>query len=214
MDQGIIASFKLQYRKLWITFMLREYEADKNPQKTVNLLRAVQWTQAAWETSVTSDTIQRCWWKSTLIKKPTPEVLAQIAELEGSTIVVDDGSADRIELQDQIAQLPIKDPLSLDEFLNPEDETIVDEDEDIFASVVNNYSVDRSGEEEESSDEEEVEEVDTAEALRAVETVKMWKLQKGDSQDIQALDRITREIARYKMSAARQTTIHRFFKPQ
>jgi hypothetical protein len=214
MDQGIIASFKLQYRKLWITFMLREYEADKNPQKTVNLLRAVQWTQAAWETSVTSDTIQRCWKKSTLIKKPTPEVLAQIAELEGDTIVVDDGSADRIELQDQIAQLPIKDPLSLDEFLNPEDETIVDEDEDIFTSVVNNYSVDRLGEEEESSDEEEVEEVDTDEALRAVETVKMWKLQKGDSQDIQALDRITREIARYKMSAARQTTIHRFFKPQ
>ena len=47
MDQGIIISFKLQYRKLWITFMLREYEADKNTQKTVNLLRAVQWIQAA-----------------------------------------------------------------------------------------------------------------------------------------------------------------------
>jgi hypothetical protein len=100
-------------------------------------------------------------------------VLAQIAELKGDTIVVDDGSANRIELQDQIAQLLIKDPLSLDEFLNLEDETIVDEDKDIFTSVVNNYSVDRSGKEEESSDEEEVKEVDTAEALRAVETVKM-----------------------------------------
>src|ERR1700710_1855028 len=113
MDQGIIASFKLQYRKLWITFMLQEYEADKNPQKTVNLLRAVQWTQTAWETSVTIDTIQRCWWKSTLIKKPTPKDLLQIAELDGDTIIVDDGSADRIELQDQIAQLPIENLLSL-----------------------------------------------------------------------------------------------------
>jgi hypothetical protein len=46
-DQGIIASFKLQYRKLWIAFMLQEYKANKNPQKTVNLLRAVQWIQAA-----------------------------------------------------------------------------------------------------------------------------------------------------------------------
>jgi hypothetical protein len=207
MDQGIIASFKLQYRKLWISFMLREYEANKNPQKTVNLLRAVQWTQAAWETSVTTDTIQRCWWKSTLIKKPTPE------ELEGDTIIVDDGSADRIELQDQITQLLIENPLSLDEFLNPEDETIADEDEDIFTSVVDHYAIARPGEEEESSDEE-VEEVDIAEALRAVETVKMWKLQKGDSQDLQALDRITREITRYKVSAAHQTTIHRFFKPK
>jgi hypothetical protein len=172
----------------------------------------VQWTQTAWETSVTIDTIQRCWWKSTLIKKPTPKDLLQIAELDGDTIIVDDGSADRIELQDQIAQLPIENLLSLDEFLNPEDETIVDEDEDIFISVVNHYAVAELSEEEESSDEEEVKEVDTAEALRAVETVKMWKLQKGDNQDLQALDRLTREIARYKISAAHQTTIHRFFK--
>jgi hypothetical protein len=214
MDQGIIASFKLQYRKLWIAFMLREYEANKNPQKTVNLLRAVQWIRAAWETSVTIDTIQRCWWKSTLIKNPTPENLAQMAELEGDTIVVDDGSADRIELQDQITQLPIENLLSLDKFLNLEDEKIVDEDEDIFISVVNHYAVARPGEEEESSDEEEVKEVDTAKALRAVETVKMWKLQKGDSQDLQALDRLAREITQYKISAASQTTIHRFFKPK
>ena len=143
--------------------MLREYKAGKNPQKTVNLLRAVQWIQAAWETSVTIDTIQRCWWKSILIKKPTPEELAQMTELEGDTIIVDNGSADRIELRDQIAQLPIENPLSLDEFLNPEDETIVDEDEDIFTSVVDHYAVISPGEEEESSDEE-VKEVDTAEA--------------------------------------------------
>ena len=78
--------------------MLREYEADKNPQKTVNLLRAVQWIQAAWETSVTTTTLQRCWWKSTVIKKPTLEELAQMAGLEGDTIIVDDGIANRIEL--------------------------------------------------------------------------------------------------------------------
>ena len=167
----------------WIAFMLREYEANKNPQKTVNLLRAVQWTRAAQETSVTTDTIQRCWWKSTLIKKPTPEELAQVAELKGDTIIVDDGT-DRIELQDQITQLPIKDLLSLDEFLNPEAETIVNKDEDIFTSVVNHYAITRPGEEEESSDKEEVKEVDTAKALRVVETVKMQKLQKGDSQDL------------------------------
>ena len=103
-----------------------------------------------------------------------------MAELEGDTIVVDDRSADRIELRDQITQLLIENLLSLDEFLNLEDEIIVDEDEDIFTSVVDYYTIARLGEEEESSDKE-VEEVDTAEALRAVETVKMWKLQKGDS---------------------------------
>ena len=155
-------------------------------------------------------------WKSTLIKKPTPQELAQItqiAELEGDTIVVDDGSTDRIEIQDQITRLPIENLLSLNEFLNPEDEIIIDENEDIFISVVSHYTITRPSDEE-SSDEEEIEEIDTAEALRAIETVKMWKLQKGGSQDLQALDRITREIIRYKSSIAHQTTIHRFFQPK
>jgi hypothetical protein len=40
--------------------------------------------------------------KSTLIKKPTPKELTQIAELKGDTIVIDDRSANRIELQNQI----------------------------------------------------------------------------------------------------------------
>jgi hypothetical protein len=47
------------------------------------------------ETSVTRDTNQRRWAKSTLIKKPTPKELAQITGLEGDTIIVDDSSADR-----------------------------------------------------------------------------------------------------------------------
>ena len=51
-------------------------------------------------------------------------------------IIIDNRSAGRIELRDQITQLPIENPLSLDEFLNPEDKTIVNKDEDIFTSVV------------------------------------------------------------------------------
>jgi hypothetical protein len=77
---------------------------------------------------------------------------------------------------------------------------------------VNRYTVARLVEKEESSDKEEIKKVDTAEALRALETVKIWKLQKGNSQDLQALDRITREITQHKVSTAHQTTIHRGFK--
>jgi hypothetical protein len=96
-----------------------------------------------------------------------------MTELEGDTIIVDNKSADRIELRDQITQLPIENLFSLDEFLNLEDKTIVNKDEDIFTSVVDYYAIVSPGEEEESSDEEEVKKVDTAEALRAVKTVKM-----------------------------------------
>ena len=85
---------------------------------------------------------------------------------------MDDSIADRIELQDQITQLPIKNLLSLNEFLNLEDETIIDIDSDIFATIVEHYSVDKPSEDEESSDEE-IKEVDIVEALRAIETVKL-----------------------------------------
>jgi hypothetical protein len=127
---------------------------------------------------------------------------------------VDDMSTDRIELQHQIVQLPIKNPLSLDEFLNPEDEMIIEEEEDIFEAIVDRYTITKSVEEDESSEEENIKEVDTAEALRAIETVKMWKLQKGDTQDLQVLDRLTRELQRYKISVAHQTTIDRFLEPK
>ncbi|KAI1005966.1 hypothetical protein K3495_g2253 [Podosphaera aphanis] len=49
LDQGIIASFKLAYRKQWINFILNQYESGEDPQKTVNILRAIQWSQITWE---------------------------------------------------------------------------------------------------------------------------------------------------------------------
>jgi hypothetical protein len=117
-------------------------------------------------------------------------------------------------LQAQIAQLPIETPLPLTEFLNPDNEIVLDKDKDIFTSIVEHYSIDKPGEESESSDKEKVEEVSTAEALRYIEQLKLWKLQKGNSQDLQALDRLEREIIQYKSSTAIQTTIYRFFRPE
>jgi len=31
LDQGIIASFKLHYRRMWIKYMLKEFEANRDP---------------------------------------------------------------------------------------------------------------------------------------------------------------------------------------
>ena len=73
LDQGVIASFKLQYRRLWIEYMLWQYEANKDPNKTVNLLKAVQWTRKAWD-EVEASTIRKCWWRSTIFKKPVDEI--------------------------------------------------------------------------------------------------------------------------------------------
>ena len=73
MDQGIIVSFKLQYRRQWMLFIVQAYEANKDPNKMVILLKAIQWTRVAWEQMVTQKTIQKCQWRSIVIKKPIVE---------------------------------------------------------------------------------------------------------------------------------------------
>jgi hypothetical protein len=73
LDQGIIAGFKLQYRAQWVAYMLRQYEANKDPNQTVSLLKAIQWTRLAWDQGVSEATIQKCWWKSTIIKRPVDQ---------------------------------------------------------------------------------------------------------------------------------------------
>jgi hypothetical protein len=55
--------------------MLQQYEASKDPNKTVTLLKAIQWSRNAWEQCVTPLSIQKCFWKSTVIKKPEQEVI-------------------------------------------------------------------------------------------------------------------------------------------
>jgi hypothetical protein len=99
-----------------------------------------------------------------VIKKPV---------VEGEVIEEDNSATERAELQAQIASLPIKDPLSLNEFLNLESETILNEDSDIFASVVEHYSIDKEGDESYKSDTEEVEKVSTAKALSCLKIVKL-----------------------------------------
>jgi hypothetical protein len=165
--------FKLQYRRLWVAYMLPQYEAGSDPNKTVTLLKAIQWTRVAWNNIVTTATIQKCWEKSTLVKKTV-----------GQEIVEDNQQADRDELQAQIQELPgITDCLSINEFIQPAGEIAIDEDQDIFASVVERYSIEQEGTVEEVEEGGiEIEKILTAEALKALETVRLWEMQQEDGQ--------------------------------
>jgi len=67
LDQGIIAAFKLRYRKLLVRWLLATYGSDDDTTdlSTVkpNAKQAVLWMHQAWE-ETTSDTIRNCWRKS------------------------------------------------------------------------------------------------------------------------------------------------------
>jgi hypothetical protein len=175
LDQGIIASFKTIYRKEWILYMLRQYEANKDPNKTVNLLKSIQWTRKAWD-QVTDTTIQRCWWKSTIIKKPIDQDL----------------QAQMTTLQAQITRLPIINPLSADEFIQVNGEGVDDElgegdEEQIFQDIIYQYSTGNEDILEPGEDAIEAEEEDRdillSEAIQALETLRLYTLQREDGSE-------------------------------
>jgi hypothetical protein len=60
--------------------------------------------------------------------------------------------------------------------LTLKDKTIVNKDSDIFITIVEHYSANKLGEEEELDKEEEVKKVTDAKALISIKRVKLWKL--------------------------------------
>ena len=205
LDQGIIATFKLYYRKQWIAYMLRQYEGNKDPNQTVSLLKAVQWCRVAWNQCVSAKHIQQCFWKATIIKKP---VVIDNVEPEDTSAEID-------ELRAQIASLPyIDDYMSVQEFVDPADELIDDKDDNIMASVIDRYSRDKEDEvdEVESSDIED-EEVSTADAIRALELLKMHQLKSkyGSALHLSNLDKLGRDLMAEKYSGGKQSTIEKYY---
>jgi hypothetical protein len=199
LDQGIIASFKLGYRKQWINFMLRQLEADKNPNKTVNILKAMQWSRLAWE-ALEAHKLQKCWWKSTLIPKPENEDILQdnVAEIE--------------ELSAEIARLP-GDSMLIGDFLEPAGEVIIDEDEDIFEPIVERYSTIEGDDIDEIEDEDEGEEEtrpSLAEAIKALNTLQLFASLGEDGgriSVIRALEQMGKDISQEKIAKSIQCSL-------
>ncbi|TQS36153.1 hypothetical protein Golomagni_03402 [Golovinomyces magnicellulatus] len=101
----------------------------------VTLLKAIQWTWVAWAEGVSPTCVQRFWWKSTVLGQPV-----------GLEIVEENLEADRDELQKQINEIPgTEDRLSVGEFIELGSKVVDDEDQDIFASMIERYSTDRAG---------------------------------------------------------------------
>ena len=212
LDQGIIASFKLQYRRQWISYMVRQYENNKDPNKTVNLLKAIQWVRVAWDI-VSPVTIQKCWWKSTIIQKPEDQP-------EEDTATQD--QQDKDELGAQIAQLPsIIEPLSVDEFIQLGSEVIeedaeVAEEYEIFEQVVERYRIAEEDTIEPAEDAaigEEEPDIPISEAIKALEILKLFEIRQEDGSEVllQALHQADQRYLAKKHKGKKQQTIDSFF---
>jgi len=194
--------------------MLQQYEADKDPNKTVHLLKAIQWIRKAWA-DLNPNTIQHCWWKSTIFAKPVEEV-----EVVGA--LEDQQTYELRQLQVDITQLPsIVDPLTAKEFLEIPGEVVEDEDgsnQEIFDQVVDQYAVDQEVDTTEDAivDDEEDKTISVTEAIKLLERLYLFESQKEDGDEIllQCLNKAGKRYLFKKHESRKQRTIDSFFQQE
>jgi DDE superfamily endonuclease/Tc5 transposase DNA-binding domain/Fission yeast centromere protein N-terminal domain len=201
LDQGIIASFKLHYRRQWVNYIIRMLQVEKDPNQTVNLLKAIQWTRIAWNDFVTDTTIQRCFVKSTIVKNKVENEVNEVDEI-----------TDQDALRAEMAQIPgVQNLFTVEEFVSPPAEEIDDRDEDILEAIIETYSQDQEDDVGEEGNAEIEPPISISEAISALETLQRFELSREDgSQHIRGLDNLARELLTLQISQRSQKTLDSF----
>ena len=118
LDQGIIQSFKSNYRRQWLGYMLGCYEREENPLKSMNLHLAIRWIVRSWNHYVSNTTIYNCFRKSTLMSSP----ISLPVSIDPPNIT---------SLYEQVQRAGnIQDMMSISNFLNPIEEQDLDAEEE------------------------------------------------------------------------------------
>ena len=191
MDQGIIHNIKLHYRKQLLETMVNYTLLNKDPLKEINLLQCVLWILHSWQHCVTPNTITNCWRKSSLFGKP----LGPVPAPEGWDRELE-------EMRRLTNALEIKEPMRMEDFINPPEEQIEDRGNDLLQHVANTHSLAPYDDEEEDEDEE-APPVRAKDALAAINTVIQWEEQQ-ESPNTERLQVLRREAAKIGQAHVRE----------
>ena len=153
----------------------------------MNVLHAIRWAVAAWEADVTPTTIRSGWINS--------HVLGDKYIPEPQGVQIDVHTNDEIfnhtmtQLEQQIGSLVqqkhIQSAMNIDTFVNPDDEIVDDNDENVFEAIVETYGT--GGDEREyETDEYEVHEsvLDDDDALDMVLQLRKYEEQQEGGNDV------------------------------
>ena len=186
LDQGIIRAWKAHYRSKWLIFVCKEYDNDRDPEKTMNVLQAIRWGNTSWIDDLTNNTIHNCWVKSRVLGPQYGPMTEEMAKKEGWKDTIDqkeDSDQNTLILQMQISinhlasTGRIRQAINVDQFLNPLTEQIEEDEEDIVDHLVECY-----GKHEDRDHETDEEDIATAritynEALRALNILRLHEEQ-------------------------------------
>lgn len=206
LDQGVIATFKACYRRHWLRYMVEEVENDRDPCKTINLLKAFRFVIRAWH-EVSSVTIANCWQHSAVAIKPiqthqSSDLPAQAAE----ALALLDQQLFKLQRMDII-----KERMNTKLFINPMDEEVVDSPDDTAEHIAQQYEPVPQ----EESDLEEVEELPRIRAKQALQLLQQLRLHEEQAEDcnidwIRSLDRYEKVVRRRHQEGLQQAQISQY----
>lgn len=176
LNQGIIQAWKTYWRRQWIRFVTAEYDKGYNPVSTMTLLLAVRWAITAWSLDIKEHTIQSCF-QGFLTSNS-----------RGAAWEMDlDGIISEISHEIQQLQLAnhIQETIDIDQFLDPEDESVDNTLMDIDEIILSRYaptliSIEAGTEEEEEEIVNPLPRVTVQEALEALYKLRLYEEQQKD----------------------------------
>ncbi|EPX72224.1 ARS-binding protein [Schizosaccharomyces octosporus yFS286] len=141
-SMGIFRNFKECYRNYWLQYMMEQISLGRDPLKAVNILKAIHWMVAAWNFDVSNSSIAFSFQRSGIIgiKENYSDVKPPSSAIQASE-----------KLKSLFSQFTDIKYQSIDRFIDPVEESVVDEDADITDQIAAEFLKDRDFE----SDEEE-----------------------------------------------------------
>jgi hypothetical protein len=202
LDQGIIQNWKCYVRKELLRFLMVEFDAGRDYNKTHHVLRAIEWGIQAWA-AVELQTISKCWQKGFQIEGPAN--LDQWSE--SLDLIQDIQSTARTIARNQGVQAPLD---NIRDFIYPEVERVIDSEEDITTQIVEHYSLPEKDQDEEVGVEDIVEKVSISEAINALNTLKKYQGQRNQlaNQDLMVqLQKELRSLQAERFNSQRQSDL-------
>lgn len=202
LDQGIINTWKVYWKRQWVKFMLYEFDSGRDPISSMNVLKAITWGIQAWELDISALTIKSCFQKGLSIS--LLDTTTSSSTSSNIQLLINEISSDILIMRPWIPN-----PMDIEHFLNPIDELIQDSIHTIDDIVLSGFL----GEVDEDDIVVEEPQVQYNEAIEALKTLRLYEEQQeqGETKLITALHRHERLVEARKIGRQKQSDIRSFF---
>nr|KMM72253.1 centromere binding protein Cbh2 [Coccidioides posadasii RMSCC 3488] len=200
LDQGIIYSWKCHWKRQWIIYMIEEYESNRDPLTTMNVLKALRWGIQAWDIDMAPATIQHCFQRALFKKTAVPPEDLSMIQISN-------------DFQRLCMVSGIRNPMKIENFLNPAEEVVEDSSEDLERRIIEQLEPEEPEDEEETINMEADPQISTTEALDIVKRLRLYEEQqdKGDTEVIQRLNHYERRLEARRLENQQRQDMTAYF---